>query len=147
VSLTDRYRNKDILSQLFDKHFLPWYDRAIGSRIKDPISIVDPWLEGPQQHHQIHLYNYPDGTVALVVNIISTVIAPLLPTVAIFALSFVHAPLVRLGMIMLFTIIFSLTVTLLTRARRVDCFTATAAFAAVLVVFVGNNGCVGGTQD
>ncbi|KAL8730387.1 MAG: hypothetical protein Q9181_004684 [Wetmoreana brouardii] len=45
----------------------------------------------------------------------------------------------RVGMIVLFTCMFALVVGLITNARRAEIFGATAAYAAVLVVFVSNN--------
>jgi hypothetical protein len=138
VCLMDRYKDKDTLSRLVDKYLMPWYDRNIGSRTRDPISLTDCWYDGG---HEIQLYRYAESTIPSIVNSTAIILAPLLPTGSIFALYFVGPPLARIGVIMLFTFVFSLTVTLMTRARPVDCFTATAAFAAVLVVFVGKNDC------
>jgi predicted hotdog family 3-hydroxylacyl-ACP dehydratase len=51
---------------------------------------------------------------------------------------------VRLGTIAVFMVLFAISLGLLTNARRVEIFAATAAYAAVLVVFVsgdlGSNG-------
>ena len=51
---------------------------------------------------------------------------------------------VRLGMIAAFTALFAISLRLITNARRAEVFAATAAYAAVLVVFVsgdlGTNG-------
>ena len=43
---------------------------------------------------------------------------------------------VRLGMIAVFTALFATSLGLLTNAKRVEIFAATAAYAAVLVVFI-----------
>jgi hypothetical protein len=45
----------------------------------------------------------------------------------------------RLGMVALFTLLFAVVVGLLTNARRAEIFGSTAAYAAVLVVFVSGN--------
>jgi O-antigen ligase len=51
---------------------------------------------------------------------------------------------IRLGSIAAFTALFSISLALLTNARRAEIFVATAAYTAVLVVFIsgdlGNNG-------
>jgi hypothetical protein len=51
---------------------------------------------------------------------------------------------IRLGSIAAFTALFSISLALLTNARRAEIFAATAAYTAVLVVFIsgdlGNNG-------
>lgn len=58
---------------------------------------------------------------------------------SIIGLYFVHSNGVRLGMIAAFTILFTLSMALFTNARRAETFAATAAYAAVLVVFVSGN--------
>lgn len=54
-----------------------------------------------------------------------------------------QADAVRLGMISAFTALFSISLALLTNAKRAEIFAATAAYTTVLVVFVsgdlGNN--------
>lgn len=63
----------------------------------------------------------------------------------IVTLYFISKQSARLGMIAAFTSFFALTVGLLTDARRVEIFGATAAYTAVLVVFVSGNLAVGPT--
>ncbi|KAI9702329.1 MAG: hypothetical protein M1836_000808 [Candelina mexicana] len=58
---------------------------------------------------------------------------------AIISLYKVNEASARLGMIGGFTVGFAISVGLLTNARRAEVFAATAAYAAVLVVFVSGN--------
>jgi hypothetical protein len=51
--------------------------------------------------------------------------------------------LLRIGLVIIFTFVFSLTISLLTDASKVDVFAATAAFAAVEVVFIGSTNSTG----
>jgi len=71
---------------------------------------------------------------------VATIIACLLPTVAITVLSKIHETGQRLGAIAGFTALFAAGLMCLTKAgtSRVEIFTATAAFSAVMVVFVQN---------
>lgn len=46
--------------------------------------------------------------------------------------------LVRIGLVIIFTAVFLLTLSIFTEARKVEVFSATAAFTAVEVVFVGS---------
>ena len=62
----------------------------------------------------------------------------LLPTLAILVLYFVKSMLVRIGLVIVFTFMFSFVLSIFTGARNVEVFSATAAFAAVEVVFVGS---------
>ncbi|KAF2434200.1 hypothetical protein EJ08DRAFT_676152 [Tothia fuscella] len=89
----------------------------------------------------------PHKRVELAVTFISTCAAAVLLIGAILALFFVsdRKPGARLGILAGFTMFFALSLAMLTNARRQDVFAATAAYAAVLVVFVSGN-LTSGTQ-
>lgn len=70
-------------------------------------------------------------TVALVV------IATALNDVSMFALYTVHSIPVRFVVIWVFTLVFAAAMMALTASDSISMFTATAAYSAVLVVFVG----------
>ena len=76
------------------------------------------------------------------VTIISTILAAVLLLGAIISLYIVQNKHALLGMISGWTVLFASCVGLLTSARREQIFGATAAYAAVLVVFV--SGSLGG---
>ncbi|KAF2828506.1 hypothetical protein CC86DRAFT_437849 [Ophiobolus disseminans] len=84
-----------------------------------------------------------DRAISSFVAWFSTLLAAVLLIGAIVILYKVHSPDWRLGLIATFTTLFAGSVGLLTNARRAELFAATAAYAAVLVVFVsgdlGNN--------
>lgn len=63
---------------------------------------------------------------------------------AILALNYVQSQDWRVALTRIFTTLFAGSVGLLTTARRVEVFAATAAYAAVLVVFVSGHGPSGG---
>jgi hypothetical protein len=73
-------------------------------------------------------------------SFISTIVACLLPTVAIAVLDQLHTTATLLGLIAVFTAVFAGGLMLLVESgtSRVEIFTATAAFSAVMVVFVQN---------
>jgi uncharacterized membrane protein len=58
---------------------------------------------------------------------------------SIFNLYYVAGPKKRLGIVAAYTVAFALCVGLLTNAGRAEVFAASAAYAAVLVVFVSGN--------
>jgi len=60
-------------------------------------------------------------------NSVGAILSSLLPTVVILVLYFVNKMLVRIGLIILFTAIFSLSLALFTEAKKVEIFSATAA--------------------
>jgi hypothetical protein len=137
TSLTGRYQNLDLFSRWIDSQLLRWYHNKIGHRLRDPISLAEASVQIPITH-------YSDGKLAATVNAISTILSSLLPTMSIFALYFIPHPLGRMGAILAFSLLFSVVLTVIAKARRVDCFAATTAFAAVAVVFVGTT--VGSTK-
>lgn len=72
------------------------------------------------------------------INKVTTVIACMLPITGVIILYFVHNMGARLGIVAAFMAIFALTLAFATDASRVDIFTATSGFAAILVIFVGS---------
>ncbi|CZR63052.1 uncharacterized protein PAC_12949 [Phialocephala subalpina] len=89
----------------------------------------------------------PDGNTTYIsersvshfVAIFSTVLAAIMLFGAIISLYIVKNPHALLGMLSGWTVLFAACVGLLTNARRDQIFGATAAYAAVLVVFVSGN--------
>ncbi|KAF2736153.1 hypothetical protein EJ04DRAFT_511280 [Polyplosphaeria fusca] len=78
-------------------------------------------------------------TIATLVTLTTTICIAIFLVGAVVGLYFVSEMRARLGMLACFTIIFAATIAILTNARRHDVYMATAAYAAVLVVFVSGN--------
>jgi len=93
--------------------------------------------KGPKRNS---LNKYSHHRILLFTSSVATVLACLLPTVAIAVLSSLKSTGELLGVIAAFTAIFAIGLMALTDAStsRVEIFTATAAFSAVMVVFVQN---------
>ncbi|CAH0014474.1 unnamed protein product [Clonostachys rhizophaga] len=68
-----------------------------------------------------------------------TLVACMIPILGVLVLYFVQDKGARLGVIVAFTAVFSVTLSVLATAAIKDIFSATAAFPAVLVVFVGTS--------
>ncbi|PVH75814.1 hypothetical protein DL98DRAFT_592820 [Cadophora sp. DSE1049] len=77
--------------------------------------------------------------VALAVTILSGLMATVFLIGAIVGLYWVEDPRTKLGILSGLTVAFAGTLALFTNARRQDVFAATAAYAAVLVVFISGN--------
>ncbi|SPO03231.1 uncharacterized protein DNG_05913 [Cephalotrichum gorgonifer] len=82
---------------------------------------------------------FNEDAVRVAVGIINTIVAAVLLVGPISGLYLVQSDKSKLAMIAAFTATFALTVGLLTNARRAEIFGATAAYAAVLVVFVSGD--------
>jgi hypothetical protein len=81
---------------------------------------------------------YLEERIRKVVAFISMILAAGLLYGAILNLYFVTSDKAKLGLIAAYTIAFALCVGLLTNARRSEIFAASAAYAAVMVVFVSS---------
>ena len=89
-----------------------------------------------------------ESHVSQVAALISIIIAAILLLGAIVSLRLIKQEDAQLGAIAMFTIFFAGSVGILTNARRAEIFASTAAYAAVLVVFISSpassgsaNGC------
>ncbi|KAH7001149.1 hypothetical protein EDB80DRAFT_721565 [Ilyonectria destructans] len=86
------------------------------------------------------LVGYASGKkISNFISYLSTILAALLLIGAILVLYNTQSNNLKLGLIGLFTTLFAGSVGLLTNAKRAEVFGATAAYAAVLVVFVSGN--------
>ncbi|MCJ1240207.1 hypothetical protein MMC14_008207 [Varicellaria rhodocarpa] len=89
------------------------------------------------QNNRSSMYFYSDAHIRGVVYVFGTVASSLMPMASIVALSFADNTAARLSLVCGFTLLFSLSLALATRARRIEIFAATAAFAGVQVFFLG----------
>ncbi|KAJ8131005.1 hypothetical protein O1611_g2619 [Lasiodiplodia mahajangana] len=87
-----------------------------------------------------HTVTYTHRSIARSTRVFTVLIACTLPITAIIILYNVHDMPTRLGIIAALTGLFSTLMSLLTTASLQDIFAATAAFAAVLVFFLGSTG-------
>ncbi|KAL3475864.1 hypothetical protein BJX99DRAFT_228755 [Aspergillus californicus] len=92
-----------------------------------------------QRSRNWDLFYISSSRIALVAMVLSVALAVALLFGSIFNLYYVRDPRKRLGIVAGYTVLFALCVTLLTNARRVEVFSASAAYAAVLVVFVSGD--------
>ncbi|QSZ35589.1 hypothetical protein DSL72_008459 [Monilinia vaccinii-corymbosi] len=107
------------------------------SRIKDSTS---PEKGDKASKNRTGLTVYSEARMLRFTSAVATVMACLLPTVAIAVLSSLQSTSELLGVIAAFTAIFAMGLMFLTHSgtSRIEIFTATAAFSAVMVVFVQN---------
>jgi hypothetical protein len=88
---------------------------------------------------------FENSHIVRTVSVFNLILAALLLIGAIVNLYFVDKQKAKLGLIALYTLLFASSMMLCTTARRAEVFAATAAYAAVLVVFV--SGDLGGTEQ
>ncbi|KAL2834362.1 hypothetical protein BDW59DRAFT_178782 [Aspergillus cavernicola] len=86
-----------------------------------------------------HIGRFKETSITIAVAFISILVASFLLIGSIVGLYFATDDALKLGLVAGFTAVFALSVGLMTNARRAEIFAATAAYAAVLVVFVSGN--------
>ena len=135
-----RSEGRDLFSKWVSRKLVPLFHEVIGNRFKVsrlpflPFSGIwlnclickKPITEAPSSR----FCNYTERDLTIMVDIVGTVISSLLPISSILVLYFVTSVLTRLGIVAGFTVCFSLVLSLVTEARRVEIFAATAAFAS-----------------
>ncbi|MCJ1246684.1 hypothetical protein MMC30_003893 [Trapelia coarctata] len=109
------------------------YHRILGRHFRKP---------GCAEYSDNTVYYSQEG-ILRVASLVTMCVSSLLPIAAISALYSVRSMVIRLAMVAVFTVIFTLCLGILTKARSVDIFTATTAFAAVQAVFISANGTAG----
>ncbi|KAH8777289.1 hypothetical protein BGZ57DRAFT_891090 [Hyaloscypha finlandica] len=92
--------------------------RCLGYRLRVERETPKSW--GP-------MYYYPVERVAFIVGLISILVSAALLVGAIVSLHFVKPMGIRLGLVGIFTTLFAASITLLTHARRIEVYGATAA--------------------
>ncbi|KAH6664981.1 hypothetical protein B0J14DRAFT_661091 [Halenospora varia] len=128
VTLFSHTQEKDGFTTLMSGVMLDIYHRIWGHRRKQTYNL----------DHEGKITAYDEKRLERIASILCGVIASLLPILAILALYFVKRMLLRIGLTIIFTAVFSLTISLFTETSKVNVFAATAAFAAVEVVFIGS---------
>lgn len=102
--------------------------------------LQDHWPSRGKQFNSSHsTSHFEEKHVTWAVAAISTIVAAGLFIGSIAVLNRVTDSDRRIGCIAGFTLMFALSIAILTNARRVEIFAATAAYVAVLVVFVSGN--------
>ncbi len=106
---------------------LPIYHTRLGNR----------WHKRTAPSNLGPIYRYDDNKFAVLGDIICTILSVVIPSLSIFVLYYVSNMLVRLLLILGFSSLLSLVMGLISQGKRYEIFTATTAFAAVQVAFVG----------
>ena len=134
VEYLDLKNSQDIIS------LTPEHNREAFSRfLINKLSWVLLPTEARQEQQQTGFTVLSDNRVRRTTRVVAVVLASILPVLSIVILYYVHSTNIRIGLIIVFSTLFSAVVALVSDARNVEVMAATAAYAAVLVVFVSGN--------
>ncbi|KAI4238447.1 MAG: hypothetical protein LQ349_001100 [Xanthoria aureola] len=128
LTLSRRQADRDSVTRIVNDLIIPWY-HCLRSR----------WDKGARATDINGVWFYHYDTMVTTINAISTLLSALLPSTSIFVLYFLQSPIARLAAAMVFTTIFSSTLFLITKARRIDVFAATTALVFRLSVRRGRD--------
>ncbi|KAG9236257.1 hypothetical protein BJ875DRAFT_503479 [Amylocarpus encephaloides] len=106
--------SSDPFSCWFSEKFVPWFHHIFWHRVKKP------------QDLETGIARYRDDAIHRFTLSITTVVASLLPVLAIIILYCVKSMSTRLGLVGLFTTIFSFSLMVFTNAKRGEIFAATS---------------------
>lgn len=126
VALSKRKTDRDVFTSWFTESVVPRIHKLLGHRIKS-------------RNENTLLFDYRDSRFNDVTHTISIILSSLLPPASIFASYYVHRTPIRLGLIMVFSVVFTACLAIFTSAKRVEIFAAKVALASVQVVFIGTN--------
>ncbi|KAL9078111.1 MAG: hypothetical protein Q9157_002966 [Trypethelium eluteriae] len=148
VTIQPQQSDRDAFTFLLNGALLTFYDRIYGHRKTvrglPQFQAYDKSrsnsLQRPDSRYGAEdIREYDDAKILRLSKVLSGTLSSLLPTLAILILYFVRRMIIRIALVIIFTGLFSMTLSLLTEAKRVEVFSATAAFAAVEVVFIGSS--------
>lgn len=117
VTLAERKLDSDPFSTWLSTGLVGVFDRVWGNRRKHPIS-ADP---------ESGIVEYDNSRLSSISNAVSVTFASLVPTVSVLVLDYVCSTKVRLGLLILFTALFSAALAAFTTARKIEIFSAVAA--------------------
>ena len=107
-------RDRDIFSMWFSQRFIPWFHQKLWYRVKKPTDL------------ESGIVSYDDSSLQKVTSHFTTIIASLLPTLAIVVLYFIESIGFRLGLIAIFTSLLAICLSYFTSAYRGEIFIATS---------------------
>lgn len=110
-----------LFHQLIGKHFKVWSDIVSNTEELTCLQIFNADATTSE------FASYSDRVLGRLIDVVGTMIASLFPILSIVLLYLVTKTSVRLGIIAAFTAAFSLCLSLVTQARKVEIFAATAA--------------------
>ncbi|KAE8454014.1 hypothetical protein EG329_007790 [Mollisiaceae sp. DMI_Dod_QoI] len=119
--MKSRGGENDLFTRFLAGPVFHWLER-VWQYFKKP---VPSDAEKPVQ--ESNLFHYSDSLIIGTIDVIGTVISSMIPLVSIIILYYIESLGARLGVLCVCTLIFSTSLAVVTRARRIEIFACTAA--------------------
>lgn len=130
--------DNDIVTRYFRNHWPEIWTKVYGRRIHNGGRFTNAAQQGSDLHTDDARF-FQDSIVTGITRALSVVLAVILLVGSILTLYYVRGDSARLGILMAYIIIFAFGVALTTGANRDSIFASTAAYAAVLIVFISGD--------
>jgi len=114
LTLDIRQRDRDVFTNWVTVKLMRWFHHVFGHRVKKP------------QDPESGIASYEAGTIQRYTSHVTTIVSSLLPILAIITLQFVQAGNIQLGLITLFSFVFTFCMTIFTTATRGEIFIGTS---------------------
>lgn len=134
----------DKLDNWLCKYLAPAWHRVAGERLHRRRAQRLRQGSGDTEEAQDIVFGYEEAAFVLIGDIVCVVLSTVLLISAVIGLYYINTMLNRLIFVAVFTLLFAGVLMFVANCRRVDVFGATAAFCAVLVVFIQNIAPAGG---
>ncbi|KAL4878728.1 hypothetical protein BJY04DRAFT_220795 [Aspergillus karnatakaensis] len=132
VTLSGRYENVDSLTRWVFRVAIPVWHRLLGGERGGCGKQAGDLETGTGTRY------YDDEKIIRATRVTSIITSSVIPASSMLVLYLVDDMVSRLVIIIFYNIIFSIVIGLLAKARRVEVFAASTAFAAVQVAFITN---------
>ncbi|KAL2831693.1 hypothetical protein BDW59DRAFT_157659 [Aspergillus cavernicola] len=132
ITLFGRYENVDPLTKWVYRVYIPFWHQHVSRyyhRLTGSTKSVAADIEAGAVY-------YSDEKIVRATRITSTIVSSVIPASSMIALYFVNDMITRLVIIVIYNVAFSVMISLMAKARRVEVFAASIAFAAVQVSFI-----------
>jgi hypothetical protein len=136
-------QNPDFFASWFGDSLVPWFLQTIPESFaeKFEVKLIYHLTQSFSKSNGTHLkkkpssrgagegiYQFQDSKATTFAEVLTTVVASLLPICSVVILYLAPSDAVRLGMLVIFSACFALALTLMTKARKIEVFAATSAY-------------------
>jgi hypothetical protein len=121
-------RNNEALSQFLEDHLYTYFQTEVSSHVSMPQSSVYPLLKADKLRSlpESSLGFFSESQIRLTIRVLAVVFSSLLPILSIVVLYFIKSNNIRLGVIVLFTVLCSTSLAFISHASNSEIIVATA---------------------
>lgn len=136
----------DLFTRFSHGKYLDWLQKFIYGKLRQQTVEVTKIAE-EDSTYRFYLETYSPEMLSILSRFLVSTLTALFITVAIFSLNVIQQAKLRIMLIFVHSLVFSIAMAVLARARAAEVFAISAAYAAVLVVYVSGSSGLSGKPD